>query len=669
MIAASCKPGLALRHAMTVWPMLTLCGARRELGYLALGALSALHLLTFDHPTERSLAAEAKPAETAHIALHVSPAGSDSNQGSREKPLRTLGRAIELSGRAGAATATEIRVARGTYSFSDGLGGSGAGLTLNRRDGLRLSGGWESDFSKRSGRTVLDDKKRLSTILDLLESEGIVLSGFSFRNAQNVRSGGSALKLLFVKDSRIEDCDFQDNTGAKGAAIHMDRSTDNEISIEARRNFGYSGGVVYLDSSHDNRLRVVIEDSNGTGLELDSSNGNRIRGRLARNRGGTGGGLRLSWSNRNEFDLHFLENTAAEGGGAWAEIGNNNSFRGLFERNKATAPQAVGGGLYYAGFLLGDKKGRRVEDLRIDAEFRGNEAARGAGAYIAEVYDSKLTIRASGNRATELAGGLYLNRSSGNHLLLHVTNNSAAAVGGAYVTGANNFVAPESRVWENIATDSSMEKDLRVKETKGDVLAVIRRLNTHAEAYRITISENHISDECGDRFLEFEKSFQPILRRYRPHWFAAWGLKRIWLTYGLRGHGRAVEAQGTYESVWMQPPQGVGAFAHELGHAMNLTRLPLRKWQTLNPRGWKYVGYNAHGSVPRPGFVSGYATAHHLEDIAEMFSMLMHSYPALKETARKDPIVAAKMRYLLAEIKKLTPDFTEDYLAQLHARR
>jgi hypothetical protein len=127
--------------------------------------------------------------------IYVSEAGSSENDGSKEKPLKLLWKAMKAAGEG-----DTIHVAEGNYT---GQGGAGC-LPRIDKSRLKLVGGWSKDFSKRDPFTYLttiiqaaDSKNGCNDSTFKTETgdklDGVVIDGFVIDRAPlNVyRSDGS----------------------------------------------------------------------------------------------------------------------------------------------------------------------------------------------------------------------------------------------------------------------------------------------------------------------------------------------------------------------------------------------------------------------------------------------------------------------------------------------
>lgn len=104
------------------------------------------------------------------------------------------------------------------------------------------------------------------------------------------------------------------------------------------------------------------------------------------------------------------------------------------------------------------------------------------------------------------------------------------------------------------------------------------------------------------------------------------------------------------------------------------------KWLAFNPQGFKYVGSGddayqsdeaadkANEEHPQSGFVTGYAMFAIEEDRAETFSWLMTTpyYKKVMEWVKGDTLLAKKVNYMKAFIRKMSPSMNDAYFKKIH---
>jgi hypothetical protein len=104
-----------------------------------------------------------------------------------------------------------------------------------------------------------------------------------------------------------------------------------------------------------------------------------------------------------------------------------------------------------------------------------------------------------------------------------------------------------------------------------------------------------------------------------------------------------------------------------------------KNWEKLNPSGFKYTGAglkmidtgaNIHEFYPEKGFITRYAMSAVEEDKAEVFAYLMDSKLYSKDVEgilKTDKVLKKKFDYMKELLRKITPDFSEEYFQKLHS--
>lgn len=193
------------------------------------------------------------PASAVPVAWHVSPAGSDSADGSHLAPFRTIQRAVDI-----AAAGDTVRLGSGTYA------GTGNAPVTWRDRGLHIT----SAAGDRDSCLVLCDGQDGFRFVDtdLSDTHGLDIVGISFAGADTavavLRSGFAYAPRVWA---RVSDCAARDgNVGlaANGAWLLLDGCaiTGNTVA-------GVAGGFIFgltMDSS--------VFRANGTGLRFTQMN-------------------------------------------------------------------------------------------------------------------------------------------------------------------------------------------------------------------------------------------------------------------------------------------------------------------------------------------------------------------------------------------------------------
>jgi hypothetical protein len=167
------------------------------------------------------------------------------------------------------------------------------------------------------------------------------------------------------------------------------------------------------------------------------------------------------------------------------------------------------------------------------------------------------------------------------------------------------------------------------------------------------------------------------INRYPVDLLQTTKLHRIVLSHKLTFNGRAVNGLADFkpntlyldvERLADEPEQMRKCIHHEFFHIldyMNWTLTSDDEWERLNPAGFTYRGGSRFARAhlrasltddSRPGFVNLYATSTAEEDKAELFAFMMVRYNLLKERARGDKVLHAKITHL----KKVVAGFSQE---------
>jgi hypothetical protein len=167
------------------------------------------------------------------------------------------------------------------------------------------------------------------------------------------------------------------------------------------------------------------------------------------------------------------------------------------------------------------------------------------------------------------------------------------------------------------------------------------------------------------------------LGRYPRPFVQRMGLQQLVLVDGLRHKGQAVGAfaMGPAFALFADPETLAddGVLHHELFHFVDyrLHGMPANHsaWLALNPAGTRYRGgarallrqeRTGSGKVTAlrrdlPGFATEYAQADAAEDMAEVFQLLMTQRPELYQLTSADPVIAAKVTYVIQALDRIAP--------------
>ena len=374
------------------------------------------------------------PPQRYYPTLHVNPAADGKGDGSPERPLRTLSRALAEAAKWKAAEEeargkrpdwsgyVRIKLAAGTYG--PGAENYGADGLLIGRGSVELWGGYAgsgdwSDASRKPDTSILDAGGQ-GRILRTAKDSGadVACSGVVFRNGKADGPGGAVWvaggdgSQLLIHDSTFENCRADGPGGAVHAVLRGPRS-----SMSGARFVGNTSG------------------DDGGGLSV-------VRG------GGGGASMQVR-------HCLFEDNEAGGNGGGMSTSGVRLSLTDtVFRGNGSTTANAWGGGVYI--------QNRSIHLVRC--KLYGNKAAHGAALGATGISSVKswvsLYYANQGGCAVELDGfdparsdaskiNLGDHGVKGHHSAINFSYNTIADNDGGgwrFRTGAHcKWVAPEFR--------------------------------------------------------------------------------------------------------------------------------------------------------------------------------------------------------------------------------
>ncbi|MDZ7780566.1 MAG: Ig-like domain-containing protein [Gemmatimonadota bacterium] len=267
--------------------------------------------------------------EDADHALWVSPAGSDSNPGTREAPIATIQAAIDAAD--GAGNGADVYIAGGEYMES---------VTLRSR--VSLYAGWdEADWSRNieTRRAVV---RGGATAVQGTESNNLVLEGLEVIAADATDPGESSVAVWLLNSTGV---DIRRNIIRAGAgAMGVSGTTPNRTRTGST---GSRGGNARL---------CVSRTSGGSGGSNYRSGGN----------GGLGGGTNPTGGSSGST-------SNGGGGGSAGTSGSKNGGRG---RTAATTGPVGGNGAAGSAFGAINESGEYVAEAA-----GGNTGTNGSAGY------------------------------------------------------------------------------------------------------------------------------------------------------------------------------------------------------------------------------------------------------------------------------------------------
>lgn len=279
--------------------------------------------------------------------LYVSSVwGEEGNSGTKYQPLSNFQTAIEmLKGD----NYEGIRV-HGDYQGS---------LYLFGVTNVIISGGWNSNFTKLTNKSILSGKLDTYHVLFLESCKRVEITGFTITGGNangeeqpnNCGGGIYATKIKFC----YFDCVISNNTANKfGGGIFFNLAHLNSISDSINNNTAVVGGGIFASYSVKNYISATIignsADLSGGGAYLVGSTENTFWGTISNNStldyNGKGAGIYLAASQFNTLMGSISDNNAignmSEGGGIYLDNSKKNTITATIHGNTA----ANGGGIY-----------------------------------------------------------------------------------------------------------------------------------------------------------------------------------------------------------------------------------------------------------------------------------------------------------------------------------
>ena len=354
-------------------------------------------------------------------AFHVSPTGSDSNDGSAAHPFATLGAAqTAMEGSSTHLTYVE----GGTYTLS-------SPLVLGRAD----SG---MTFQAVPGQTATLDGRNVGNSININGASGVTLSGLSFENT------GDAAVLLSngASGNSVVGNDFESN----GTAIRVSASDSNTISGNQIDNSGHAG--------------VELQD----GASKNTVDSNLINGIGAS--GTQGAGIFVHGSDSDTISHNQVENTAGIGIGLLNYDGSTANTGDVVTGNEVlntgTGTPYDSGSIYVLGRSDIDTN-TTISDNYID-KTGGTGGAHTVGIYLDD-YASGVTVsgnivRDIGTHGLQIHGG-HDDNVSNNIFDLGTTAKSAAlfqsVAGDPNSAGVQNNSFHQNIIYSNQANQANYD--------------------------------------------------------------------------------------------------------------------------------------------------------------------------------------------------------------------
>ena len=236
------------------------------------------------------------------IAVFVSTTGDDANDGKTPaNAVLTIQDAILLATNYGYDT---VCVAAGTYTqgaglSNDAVGNNNAGISIVSIDDINLLGGYNSDFTARTGYSELDGSGASTSkhIIWVQNTSNLTINGFvlcnAIANGSTPHRDGGGVYFTNTSHSSIANCVISNNFATNGGGIYLYNCSDNVIDgIIENNTSAYNGGGIYLISSSNNTINGVIHNNSaayrGGGVIVSGKGYNIFGGSILSNTAGTG---------------------------------------------------------------------------------------------------------------------------------------------------------------------------------------------------------------------------------------------------------------------------------------------------------------------------------------------------------------------------------------------
>lgn len=252
--------------------------------------------------------------------VYVSPLGSLSATGlTPAAPVSTLPAAVTIARDQGL---SNIYVAQGIYAPGSGLDDTPGepGLKLSGSP-LRLLGGYDSQFIRRSGYSTLDGAgQRLVLFLSNINS--VYLDGFRIIRGYKSAGYGGGIYILESHDSILRNLKITANTNASwgGAGIYTENSTnlllDCLVYQNACTNNSSEGGGLYLgwNTTYLTLFGHIINNTanRAAGFYINDIMGVVLSAVITNNIAGYGGGIIFSGSPPDTGDSLLTNNLPSD---------------------------------------------------------------------------------------------------------------------------------------------------------------------------------------------------------------------------------------------------------------------------------------------------------------------------------------------------------------------
>lgn len=220
-------------------------------------------------------------SETNHINLivvlnniYVSVTGNDTNTGlSKNLPVKTIQVGLQ---RAYEYQKTNILVQAGTYLPGSGLNPEINGVIITNSN-LKLIGGLNEDFSRITGYSILDGRRKLYHIVFASNANNVLLLNFLVMNGSatntddTTHTKGGGIFLMDTTSFEIENTIVSNNISiGEGAGIYMQNAHNSRINAELLNNSitpftNEDFGILHINNS-TGVFQVNVSSNTGRGI-------------------------------------------------------------------------------------------------------------------------------------------------------------------------------------------------------------------------------------------------------------------------------------------------------------------------------------------------------------------------------------------------------------------
>ncbi len=383
--------------------------------------------------------------------VYVASNGSDTNSGTNKtEPFLNLQKALDM-----ASDGASINVALGVYTNGNGLNipETGTGAVIINKNNIRLLGGWDADFTSRSGYSELDGNKLLYHIIFILNSSHILIDGFVIRNGSATNSAspdnyGGGIVMTNCSHCTLSNTVVSNNSGG-GIADISGRENTFDLTVTGNPGTGIivygtsntiegvicsnhaglqNGGGVSVSGSFNNINAFICWNTSGANGGGGSIGGvsNTVGGCIMSNSCDLyGGGIYFWNSSFNIMSALVSSNSALAGGGV--EFEGRCSFNTVTGNITLNSASSVGGGIDFAF------SGQFMISNIISGNITGNTANYGGGIQIEFSSNCLISGNITGNTAASIGGGILIRSCVSNTITGRIVSNTAQWGGAIYL--------------------------------------------------------------------------------------------------------------------------------------------------------------------------------------------------------------------------------------------